>query len=147
MRWIVMALAIVGAGGSGFLGYVLRTEVEKFNMTQIRANIEKNPRVREYYKREIAANNASYFLMAGLPLGLIGSFLAVARRGILAFLVLLAAFVGPIVFLFDRLVNNSEKALLLWAAFTGGLLLAALLAFLIRPKKVIPEDERAYAGV
>jgi hypothetical protein len=146
MRWVVMAIAILGAAGSGFLGFGMRTEIEKFNMPQIRANIQKNPSVRELYKREIAADNASYFLIAGIPMGLIGSFLAVGRRGILAFLVLLAAWAGPGVFLFDRLVNNKE-ALMGWALFTGALLLAALLSFLIRPKKVIPEDERAYAGV
>jgi len=149
MRWLVLAFALVGAAGSGFVGFVWRSEVDKQSspsIAQIRANIKKNPAVRDSYRHAIALDNATYFLMAGAPLGLIGAFLAVGRRGILAFLVLLTAWAGPGVFLFEILVNHSE-ILSRWAIFTAALVPAAIFSLMIRPKKVIPEDERAYAGV
>jgi hypothetical protein len=149
MRWLVLVFALVGAGGSGLIGFVWRSEVDKQtnpSMAQIRANMKKNPVVRDTYRHAIALDNATYFLMAGAPLGLIGAFLALGRRGILAFLVLLAAWVGPGVFLFEILVNHSE-VLSRWAICTSALVPAALFSLMIRRKKVIPEDERAYAGV
>jgi hypothetical protein len=149
MRWLVMVFALLGAGGSGLIGFIWRGEVDKVSsptMTQIRASSANNPLTRERYKEVIALDNATYFLMAGAPFGLIGAFLAVSRRGILAFLVLLTAWVGPGVFLFDTLVNHSE-VLSRWAICTSALIAAALFSLMIRPKKVIPEDERAYAGV
>ena len=84
--------------------------------------------------------------MAGAVMGLIGGLLAVSRRGILAGLVLIAGFAGPVVIAHEWLLQDSKRMVGL-GIFTGALLLAGLLAFFVRPKKIIPEDERAYAGV
>ena len=133
MRWVVLILAVAGGAGSGYAGFVGR-------------DLPWELRRHVWYSETVPLNKATYFLMAGLPLGLIGGLLALSRRGILAALVLLAAWAGPVVFIWEMLLRENEM-LLRWGILTSALLLAALLAFLIRPKKVIPEDERAYAGV
>jgi len=136
MRWVVLVLALGGGGGSGYAGWVARESA--VGLGELRQYV--------HYGEETKLRNASYFLMAGAAMGLIGALLALARRGILAALVLLAAWAGPAAFIWE-MVLRENTLLIRWGICTGALLLAALLAMLIRPKKVIPEDERAYAGV
>jgi len=148
MRWVVLVLALAGAGGSGFVGFIWFGDAERLkpSVTVIRQQAKSNPQAQAAIQEFDSLHKASYFLMAGAPLGIIGGLLALSRRGILAALVLLLAFAGPAVLARDWLMEKSDRMVGL-GIFTGALVLAALLAFFIRPKKVIPEEERAYAGV
>jgi len=156
MRWVVLVLALAGAGGSGFIGFRWFSDAEAFRTTihLVRAEAKTNPKALAKIQEVQSAYKASFFLMAGLPLGIIGALLAISRRGILAALVLILACAGPAVLIKDIFMEKTEDILLgkieriyqlgLW---NGALLLAGLLAFFIRPKRVIPEEESAYAGV
>jgi hypothetical protein len=112
----------------------------------VRQIAKTNPKAKAELQEFDTLYKTSFFLMAGAALGIIGALLAISRRGILAALVLIVAFAGPAVLAKDWLLEKPERITGL-AIWTGGLLFGGLLALLIRPKKVIPEDERAYAGV
>jgi hypothetical protein len=148
MRWVVLILALAGAGGSGYLGFrwFSDAEAKKTQINLIRQLAKTSPTAQAEVNRFETSRNASFFLMASALLGFIGSLLAISRRGILAALVLIVAFAGPVVLCKDWLLEKTDN-LMGFAIWTGALVLAGLLAFLIRGKKVIPEDERAYAGV
>jgi|SRR6516164_8465174 hypothetical protein len=148
MRWVVLVLALAGAGGSGFIGFRWFSDAEAFRTTihLVRAEAKTNPKALAKIQEVQSAYKASFFLMAGLPLGIIGALLAISRRGILAALVLIVAFAGPPILIKDQLLEKTDLMIGL-GIWTGALLLAGLLAFFIRPKRVIPEEERAYAGV
>jgi len=189
-----LSLAVLGSAGSGFLGilWLGQAEALKPAIDLTRREAKNNPKAMaaipewntalKLVALQKALNQAksmaaiqefdtlhrtSYFLLAGLGLGILGGVLAVCRRGVLAALLLIVAFAGPAVLARDWLLENTDTQgspffsilpfleqdnlypipslrpgdrIIGLAMFTGALLLAGLLAFLIRPKKVIRED-------
>jgi hypothetical protein len=146
MRIAVLILAVLGALGPGGLGLV----GEYFRHTE-KTTAEKNveflervgnpggkiniDRVNAEYQIAQRANQAVWFLIAALPLGIIGGVLAFLGRGIGAGLLMLVASLGP------GLLAPHPLNLLAFGA-SSILFVAALLAFFVRPPAAAPARKR-----
>src|SRR5262245_22102379 len=98
MRWVVLILALGGAGGSGFLGYRWFTDTSDPLVRRLISPLEYESK-----------RKASVFFAGGAVLGILGGLLALSRRGILAALVLLVAFAGPAVLAQEWLLQVTER--------------------------------------
>jgi hypothetical protein len=104
MRWLVLLLALVGAGGSAFIGTVLMALMKEGTNEDVNKGVT---RLKEEGKDKIPAEVMvkiklvtrfcwSYvFFFAAAGMGLIAGIYAVARRKFLAFLLFFVAVSGP----------------------------------------------------
>jgi hypothetical protein len=137
MRGIVLLLGLLGAVGSGFLGYkwysdandpeykakieLARSLAEAMDKENVPGNEEGKASIAEY-ERSV---KAAYFLLAGLPLGIAGAVLAFLGRPKSGAALLLVAVIGPAVLNWRSLV------------FTFPLLIAGILCFLVKEKPAV----------
>ncbi len=158
---ILGALAALGVGGLFLLGsqmakgspsYLLALEIIRDPVTPepVRAGI------RAAYSRLFAF---SYFMVAAVPLCILGGLLAMSRNGICAGFLLLIALSGPVAMAVGfsqalpppdprhALRENPSKFLMVMAGIpTGFMALASLLAFLVQlEKRGGPVPESAWA--
>ena len=129
MRITMLILALLGAAGAGFLGYKWYSDSKKPEVQLARKLVEElgkeDTSEGRAAKEKIAEVDrlilASYFLMAAVPLALVGAFLGDRGQGLVAGVVLLGAAIVPGVL--------APKSLV----FTFPLLIAGGLCFMIRP--------------
>jgi len=128
MRYAVLILGILGALGSGFLGYKWWSDAHsagvQAQMDTIRAL--GSPELAQQTQAKMdQLVRASYFLMAGLPLGIVGGVLAMRRQGWIAGLLMLIP-----VALATAFAQNAGVLI-----FTFPLVIGGLLAFFVWPKR------------
>jgi hypothetical protein len=130
LRIIVLILALLGAGGSGFLFFrwladnttdpkakeMAETKLkdveawEKMKFTPPGVDLEKEKSNAEQF---LARARAIWFMLAGLILGVLGGVLAFLRLGALGGLLMLLAVIGPavlnpptLIFLFPLIISG-----------------------------------------
>ncbi len=143
MRVVVLICALIGAAGGGLMGLVALDAVRK-SEAEIEADKKRpgGPRLIVNEKRLAQTKLALYAMIAGVPLGVVGGFLALKRKGVIAGILLLLTYAVPFIILavggeFDL---SDERARPIFF-FPGGFVIAGLCAFLIRPARKKPRDE------
>jgi hypothetical protein len=144
MRVVVLIVGILGVLGPGLCAFVCGEQLAKrsTNIEPIRFIARYTPEVPESgrQKGDSTADEITrqrdrftqmiYFLWAAVPLGLFGAVLALLGRGPIGCLVMLLAGLGPIM-----LTPNVHGRQAL-AIFSSVLLIAAVLAIFVRPRRV-----------
>jgi hypothetical protein len=127
MRVAVLVFAMLGTITTGFLGvkwYSDLSRLEPFIELQLGLEEAMSPAKGEQKRREYnELRNATYFLLAGVPLGVFAAIVGYLGRGKSSAVLLLLVPLGPAVFRVQTLV------------FTGLCLIAALLALTMKLPK------------
>lgn len=126
MRVLVLLFAIIGALGAGFMGVLMLDTIKKKEAEAGGAALKEV----EVWKN---LKLATYGMLAGIPLGPIGGYLALNRRGKLAALVLVAAYAIPFVIMAATGIDLSDNRARPMLFVPGGLLIAAFLSLFVGP--------------
>lgn len=126
MRYVVLIVGILGSFSAGYLGYRWRQDAKTFDplirqLVPIARLDEKARGDLRNYERTI---QASCFLLAAVPMGILASAFAFLRYRFSGAILLLLAVLGP------TSLNPSTLV------FTFGLVLAAFLCLFIRRPRV-----------
>jgi hypothetical protein len=121
---VVLVIALAGAGAAGFKGYSIFSEL----------NTAEAKMAREFAKAFAGPFNevervvyATYIMMAGAVLGIIGGLLVLNGKNVLAGIILLLVGVLPgILVVTAKLPGDKVAEVFIWC---GGLIAAGLLAF------------------
>ena len=146
MRIVVLLLALVGAAGSGFVGLSALEGIEKGQKEIDAAKAQGRPVAGEARWNNLKI--AVYALIAGIPIGVIGGFLALNRKGKLAAVLLLASYAVPIVFLAVSVgLDFSDDVVKIIVLFPAGLAVAGLLAFFVSPGIPFQPPKKKRVGI
>ena len=164
MRWAAFVMGILGmlaAGGAGGLLLMGQNTPENKLMFKLTAELIRDPSIPQAQRDNVRAGLGRflalpYFLLAAVPLGLIGAILARGRRGGAAAILLLLAISGPIALAVGYEMALSDQgprgakasgnpdttALHVLIAIPVLILaLGALFAFRLRPEPAVADDE------
>jgi hypothetical protein len=135
MRILALIFALLGAAASGFVGLAGLEGIKK-KEAEIEADKAKYGQTVVVDDGKMAnLKRAIYALIAGIPLGVIGGFLAVARKGKIAALLLLIAYVVPVTILVVGVgLDFTEDLVKVILIAPAGLVLGALFAFFVKPR-------------
>jgi hypothetical protein len=145
VRIAVLILAILGILFPGFFGLSVygklrETQEENRKYQELKEKMEEfvgnDPEYRDKVHKYDRACLSTYCLLAAVPLGIFGAVLAFLGRGLSGGLVLIVAFLGPVVLAPIGLLAG------LYAAFMSPLLIGGGLAFLCRPPEPDEDEER-----
>lgn len=127
MRIAALIFGLLGTVGSGFLGAKWQSDIqsqrEKIELARKLAAAVKDPETDRKMAELDRLILASYGLIGGAVLGLVGVGLVFARKGMIAGIVFLIAFGAPI-----ALARDPKMAI-----FSFGLAVGALFAFFVKP--------------
>jgi hypothetical protein len=133
LRVLALLFALAGAGGAGLLGGIWFVTMQKAE-ADAAADKERGKTVKINEERLAVLKRATYALLAGIPLGVVGGVLAMNRMGKIAAALLLVTYLIPFVILSAGIgLDFQEGATLLILGLPGGLLVAAILAVCIGP--------------
>ena len=135
MRILALIFALLGAAGGGFVGLAGLEGIKK-KEAEYEAEKAKPGQTVVVDEAKLAnLKRAVYALVAGIPLGVIGGVLALTRKGKIAALVLLAAYVIPVVILTVGVgLDFSENLVKLILIAPAGFVLGAVFAFFVKPR-------------
>jgi len=139
MRILALIFALLGAAASGFVG-LAGLEGLKKKESEFEAEKAKPGQTVVVDEAKLANLKRSvYALIAGIPLGVIGGVLALTRKGKVAALLLLIAYVLPVVILVKGVgVDFSEPLVKIILIAPLGFVLGALFAFFVKPRVPVP---------
>jgi hypothetical protein len=136
MRVLALIFALIGAAGSGLMGFILLDAVQKKEAELQRAGADgarvqaAMDQIKEYRNLKLAI----YGMIAGVPLGVIGGYLAISRKGKFAAALLLLSYAVPFGILAAGVgIDLSDERVKPILLFPAGFLLAALCALFVRP--------------
>jgi hypothetical protein len=135
MRVLALIFAIIGALGSGFMGFIALDTIRKKEAELVKAGDQGAKvqaamnQIEEYKNLKLAV----YGMIAGVPLGVIGGYLAMVRKGKLAAVLLLLTYAIPFAILATGVgINFSDSRVQPILLFPAGFLIAAFFALFVR---------------
>jgi hypothetical protein len=135
MRILALLFALIGAAGSGLLGFgaldtIRKKEAELEKTGAEGARVQAKMNELEEYKN---LKRAIYGMIAGVPLGVIGGYLALARKGKIAAVLLVLTYAVPLVILATGVgIDFSDTRVRPILLVPAGFLVAAFFALFIK---------------
>ena len=142
MRHAVLVLGILGALIGGFFGFRWLKEVHdpETKLVLELAKAVSNEKAKEAVSLVEYRKTACYFMLAALPLGFAGGTFGFLRKGLIAGILLLIAFLGPLVIAF----TGPGSAIVGTVIFLLPLLVGGILAFFVKPDDMpLPAKKKA----